>query len=123
MPPHRPDVCARLGVVHTGEAGLGGPGADEDVADAGGGTVPLGERHAQQGRLQQSLAARLARLSLAGRLRACDPAEAAEQFLALLTGPMERRSRLGTHAVDKEEPRAVAGSGVGTFLLAYRPST
>ncbi|MEV6809701.1 TetR/AcrR family transcriptional regulator [Streptomyces sp. NPDC051132] len=73
-------------------------------------------------RLQQSVADRLARLSLAGRLRACDPAEAAEQFLALLTGPMERRSRLGTQAVDKEELRAVAGSAVRTFLLAYRPS-
>ncbi|MEU6102513.1 TetR/AcrR family transcriptional regulator [Streptomyces flaveolus] len=73
-------------------------------------------------RLQQSLADRLARLSLAGRLRPCDPAEAAEQFLALLTGPMERRSRLGTHAVDEEELRAVAGSAVRTFLLAYRPS-
>ncbi|MCG8971679.1 MULTISPECIES: TetR/AcrR family transcriptional regulator [Streptomyces] len=71
-------------------------------------------------RLQQSLADRLARLSLAGRLRTCDPAEAAEQFLALLTGPMERRSRLGTHAVDEEELRAVAGSAVRTFLLAYR---
>ncbi|MFH9657602.1 TetR/AcrR family transcriptional regulator [Streptomyces sp. NPDC017248] len=73
-------------------------------------------------RLQQSLADRLARLSLAGRLRACDPAEAAEQFLALLTGPMERRSRLGTQAVAKEELRAVAGSAVRTFLLAYRPA-
>ncbi|GJF22599.1 MULTISPECIES: TetR/AcrR family transcriptional regulator [Streptomyces] len=74
-------------------------------------------------RLQQSLADRLARLSLAGRLRPCDPAEAAEQFLALLTGPMERRSRLGTHAVDEEELRAVAGSAVRTFLLAYgRPA-
>jgi TetR/AcrR family transcriptional repressor of mexJK operon len=74
-------------------------------------------------RLQQSLADRLARLSLAGRLRPCDPAEAAEQFLALLTGPMERRSRLGTHAVAEEELRAVAGSAVRTFLLAYgRPA-
>ncbi|MYR46960.1 TetR/AcrR family transcriptional regulator [Streptomyces sp. SID5910] len=73
-------------------------------------------------RLQQSLGDRLARLSLSGRLRACDPAEAAEQFLALLTGPMERRSRLGTHTVDEEELRAVAGSAVRTFMLAYRPS-
>jgi AcrR family transcriptional regulator len=71
-------------------------------------------------RLQQSLADRLARLSLAGRLRTCDPAEAAEQFLALLTGPMERRSRLGTHAVDEDELGAVARSAVRTFLLAYR---
>ncbi|MFF9021101.1 TetR/AcrR family transcriptional regulator C-terminal domain-containing protein [Streptomyces eurythermus] len=56
-------------------------------------------------------------------MRACDPAKAAEQFLALLSGPMERRSRLCTHAVDEEESRAVAGSGVRTFLLAWRPST
>ncbi|MEU2437385.1 TetR/AcrR family transcriptional regulator C-terminal domain-containing protein [Streptomyces rubradiris] len=93
------------------------------VADAGGGAVPLGERHAQQGSLQRPLADRLARLPPAGRLRACGPAETAERFPAPLAGPMERRSRLGTHAVDKEEPRAVAGSGVRTSLPACRPST
>ncbi|MFF8410159.1 TetR/AcrR family transcriptional regulator [Streptomyces omiyaensis] len=73
------------------------------------------------GRLKQSLADRLARLSLAGHLRPCDPAEAAEQLLALLTGPMEARSRLGTHPVSEAEIRAVGGAAVRTFLAAYGP--
>ncbi len=73
------------------------------------------------GRLKQSLADRLARLSLAGHLRPCDPAEAAEQLLALLTGPMEARSRLGTRRVPETELRAVGGSAVRTFLAAYGP--
>ncbi|MFI7336361.1 TetR/AcrR family transcriptional regulator [Streptomyces sp. NPDC050085] len=75
------------------------------------------------GRLKQSLADRLARLSLAGHLRPCDPAEAAEQLLALLTGPMEARSHLGTHRLPEAELRAVGGSAVRTFLLAYGPTT
>ncbi|MFF2254712.1 TetR/AcrR family transcriptional regulator [Streptomyces sp. NPDC058142] len=75
------------------------------------------------GRLKQSLADRLARLSLAGHLRPCDPAEAAEQLLALLTGPMEARSRLGTHPVTEAERRAVGSSAVRTFLAAYGPTT
>ncbi|MFD4371225.1 TetR/AcrR family transcriptional regulator [Streptomyces sp. NPDC058486] len=72
-------------------------------------------------RLKQSLADRLARLSLAGHLRPCDPAEAAEQLLALLTGPMEARSRLGTHRVSEAELHAVGGAAVRTFLAAYGP--
>ncbi|MEU7320323.1 TetR/AcrR family transcriptional regulator [Streptomyces griseoviridis] len=74
-----------------------------------------------QGRLGEALADRLARLSLAGRLRPCDPALAAEQLLALLTGPMEARSRLGTRAVPAAETRAVAEAAVDTFLRAYGP--
>ncbi|MEU8703123.1 TetR/AcrR family transcriptional regulator [Streptomyces sp. NPDC048680] len=73
------------------------------------------------GRLGEALADRLARLSLAGRLRPCDPALAAEQLLALLTGPMEARSRLGTRAVPAAETRAVAEAAVDTFLRAYGP--
>ncbi|MFR9769109.1 TetR/AcrR family transcriptional regulator [Nocardia sp. SC052] len=69
--------------------------------------------------LADALADRLARLSLSGRLRACDPATAAEQFLALITGPMEGRSRLGTRKVSTTEMRAVATTGVDTFLRAY----
>ncbi|WP_187345394.1 TetR/AcrR family transcriptional regulator C-terminal domain-containing protein [Cystobacter ferrugineus] len=42
------------------------------------------------------MADRLARLSLAGRLSASNPAEAAKQFIALLTGPLKTRSLLGT---------------------------
>ncbi|MGP3755088.1 TetR/AcrR family transcriptional regulator [Streptomyces sp. IBSNAI001] len=75
-----------------------------------------------QGRLGDALADRLARLSLAGRLRPCDPALAAEQLLSLLTGPMEARTRLGTRTVPAAETRAVAQSAVDTFLRAYGPA-
>ncbi|HEY9332624.1 MAG TPA: TetR/AcrR family transcriptional regulator [Streptomyces sp.] len=74
-------------------------------------------------RLKEALADRLARLALSGRLRSCDPAEAAEHFLALLTGPMEARSRLGTRAVPEAEVRQVAQSATRTFLQAYGVST
>ncbi|MER5279389.1 TetR/AcrR family transcriptional regulator [Streptomyces sp. NPDC002809] len=74
-------------------------------------------------RLKEALADRLARLALAGRLRPCDPVEAAEHFLALLTGPMEARSQLGTRAVPEAEIRQVAQSAVRTFLQAYGAST
>ncbi|WP_405631734.1 TetR/AcrR family transcriptional regulator [Streptomyces sp. NBC_01174] len=75
-----------------------------------------------QGRLGEALADRLARLSLAGRLRLCDPAQVAEQLLALLTGPMEARTRLGTRTVLAAETRAVARAAVDTFLRAYGPA-
>jgi AcrR family transcriptional regulator len=70
-------------------------------------------------RVCEALADRLARLSLAGRLRPCDPAQAAEQLLALLTGPMEARTRLGTRKASAAETRAVARAAVDTFLRAY----
>jgi TetR/AcrR family transcriptional repressor of mexJK operon len=76
--------------------------------------------------LRQTLADRMARLSLAGLLRPCDPVEAAEQFLALLTGPMEARSQLGTRPVPDAELHLVANAAVSTFLRAFRdvsPST
>ncbi|MFJ1584791.1 TetR/AcrR family transcriptional regulator [Streptomyces sp. NPDC088197] len=71
-------------------------------------------------RLRQTLADRMARLSLAGLLRPCDPVEAAEQFLALLTGPMEARSQLGTRPVPDTELHTVADAAVDTFLRAFR---
>jgi TetR/AcrR family transcriptional regulator, mexJK operon transcriptional repressor len=70
-------------------------------------------------RLAEVLAGQLARLSLSGHLRPCDPAAAAERFLALLTAPMEARSRLGTRKVPAAEMRAVAKAAVDTFLRAY----
>ncbi|WP_308249882.1 TetR/AcrR family transcriptional regulator [Sphaerisporangium fuscum] len=73
--------------------------------------------------LAEALADRLARLSLSGRLRHCDPAQAAEHFLALLTAPMETRSRLGTRKVPSTETRQVATAAVDTFLRAYGPPT
>lgn len=72
--------------------------------------------------LAEALAARFAALSDAGRLRACDPAVAAEQFLALLTGPMQARSRSGTRRVSAAAVRDVAHAGVDTFLRAYQTS-
>jgi TetR/AcrR family transcriptional regulator, mexJK operon transcriptional repressor len=51
-----------------------------------------------------------------------DPAGAAEQFKALLTGPMETRSRLGTRPVPDAEPRRVARGAVATFPRAFGPS-
>jgi hypothetical protein len=71
------------------------------------------------GKLSEALADRLARLSLAGRLRPCDPGMAAEHFLALLTGPMEARSRLGTRKVSAAETRAISDAAVDVFLSAY----
>jgi TetR/AcrR family transcriptional repressor of mexJK operon len=70
-------------------------------------------------RVTEALADKLARLSLAGRLRRLDPAEAAEQFIALLTGPIEARSRLGTRQVPDDELWAVARAAVTTFLRAF----
>ncbi|HYH30795.1 MAG TPA: TetR/AcrR family transcriptional regulator [Pseudonocardia sp.] len=72
-------------------------------------------------RVTEALADKLARLSVAGRLCRLDPARAAEQFIALLTGPAEARSRLGTRQVPDEELRAVTRDAVTTFLRAFAP--
>jgi TetR/AcrR family transcriptional regulator, mexJK operon transcriptional repressor len=73
-------------------------------------------------RVQDVLADRLARLGLSGRLSISDPDQSSEQFLALLTGPMELRSRLGTCRVPEAELRSVARAAVDTFLHAYGPA-
>ncbi|SED77462.1 transcriptional regulator, TetR family [Streptomyces sp. 2131.1] len=70
-------------------------------------------------RPRAALADRLARLSLAGALRPCDPEQAAEHFFALLTGPLESRSLLGTRRVPAAELRGTAEAAVDTFLRAY----
>ncbi|TQM25447.1 TetR/AcrR family transcriptional regulator [Nocardia bhagyanarayanae] len=70
-------------------------------------------------RVNDALADRLARLSLAGRLDIGDPAEAAEQFTALLTGPLEIRSHFGTRRVPDAELEAVSEAAVRTFLRAF----
>jgi TetR/AcrR family transcriptional repressor of mexJK operon len=44
---------------------------------------------------------------------------AAEQFLTLLTAPIEARSSLGTKKVTTAETREVAQAAVTTFLSAY----
>ncbi|MQY16984.1 hypothetical protein NRB20_00470 [Nocardia sp. RB20] len=74
------------------------------------------------GGVAEALGDRMAHLMLAGRLRTADPATAAEQFLALLTGPLQIRSRAGTRKVTVAELRAIADSAVDTFLRAYEPA-
>ncbi|MFF2813559.1 TetR/AcrR family transcriptional regulator [Streptomyces sp. NPDC058000] len=69
--------------------------------------------------LSEALADRLARLALAGRLRLTDPVRAAEQFVALLTGPLEGRTVLGTRTVSDDELRATVAAAVDTFTSAF----
>jgi AcrR family transcriptional regulator len=71
------------------------------------------------GRLGDALADRLARLVVGGHLRHCDPALVAEQFLALLTGPLERRSHLGTRRLPATEIDAVADHAADTIVRAF----
>ncbi|GAA3778183.1 TetR/AcrR family transcriptional regulator [Plantactinospora mayteni] len=72
-------------------------------------------------RVTEALADRLARLTVAGHLHTPAPRLAAEQFFALLTGPMDTRARLGTRHVPNSERRAVARAAVHTFLQAFTP--
>ena len=73
-------------------------------------------------RLTQELADRLAHLALAGRLNLTAPELAAEQFLALLIGPLEARTRMGTHQIEDGDLRKIAHAAVHTFLAAFGPS-
>ncbi|WP_328387253.1 TetR/AcrR family transcriptional regulator [Nocardia sp. NBC_00416] len=70
-------------------------------------------------RTLDALTDRLGLLALSGRLRITDPAVAAEQFLALLTGPLENRSAQGARKVPRAELGAIAAAAVRTFLAAY----
>ncbi|MFA1550085.1 MULTISPECIES: TetR/AcrR family transcriptional regulator [Actinomadura] len=72
-------------------------------------------------RLTQALADRLARLALAGRLRITDPDLAAEQFLSLLTGPLEARTRMGTRPIDDTTLSDLARTAVNAFLQIFGP--
>ncbi|WP_246258173.1 TetR/AcrR family transcriptional regulator [Amycolatopsis anabasis] len=69
--------------------------------------------------VQHALADRFARLSLAGHLSTENPDLAAEQFLALLTGPWDARSRLGTRPIPDQELQAIADAATHTFLATY----
>ena len=72
------------------------------------------------GPVTDALASRLARLALAGRLElGVSPAVAAEQLAAMLTGPLEARSHLGTTTLPATELREVARNAAHTFLRAY----
>lgn len=70
-------------------------------------------------RVIDALAARLARIALAGRLKLGNAVIAAEQFGALLTGPLETRSRLGTRTIPDPELSEVAENAARTFLQAF----
>ncbi|KAB2347416.1 TetR/AcrR family transcriptional regulator [Actinomadura rudentiformis] len=70
-------------------------------------------------KVMESLADRLARLCLAGRLRAADPLLAAEHLAGLLLGSLDRRSRSGTREIPDMEAREIAAAGVDTFLRAF----
>ena len=70
-------------------------------------------------KVNDALGDRLARLALAGRLRITDPAVAAEQFGALLTAPLETRSRLGIRKLSATELAEVTQNAVQTFLRAF----
>ncbi|MEU5881302.1 TetR/AcrR family transcriptional regulator [Spirillospora sp. NPDC047279] len=70
-------------------------------------------------RVMESLADRLARLALAGRLRATDPLLAAEHLSGLLTGSLDRRGRYGTRDIPEDELYDVARAAVDTFLQAF----
>ncbi|WP_331748885.1 TetR/AcrR family transcriptional regulator [Streptomyces chartreusis] len=72
-------------------------------------------------RLQQALAGALARLMVAGRLRSTDPGQAAEQFIALLTGPLEARCLMATRRIDDTEVQDMVRAAVRTFLRAMAP--
>lgn len=76
-------------------------------------------RGALNGRLIDDLAGHFAMLSVAGRLRVTDPVLAAEQFVSLITGPMEICSAMGTREVTEEKAAEVAAAAVTTFLAAY----
>lgn len=70
-------------------------------------------------RVTEALADRLARLTVTGRLHTPDPLLAAEQLIALLAGPIDKRARLGTRRVPTTELRAVTRAAVHTFLQAF----
>ncbi|MGY4101279.1 TetR/AcrR family transcriptional regulator C-terminal domain-containing protein [Nocardia sp. R16R-3T] len=63
-------------------------------------------------RIAEAPADRLARLTLSGRLQTDDPAQTAEQLFALLTTPLETRSRLGTREVSDAGQHEIADSDI-----------
>lgn len=72
-------------------------------------------------RVTEALADRFARLTLSGSLHTPDPGGAAEQYVALLTGPAEARSRFGTRQVPDEDLQALARAAADTFYSAFGP--
>ncbi|GJF32076.1 transcriptional regulator [Kitasatospora sp. NE20-6] len=65
------------------------------------------------------LCGRLAGLANRGHLDLDDPAVAATQFMALVSGNLPGLSALGTRPVDRADLDAAVRTGVDTFLRAY----
>lgn len=70
------------------------------------------------GKTWAALAARFARLALAGHLQMEDPDLAARQFMALLRADLQMSMLLGKAPTD-EELQSAASNAVATFLRAY----
>jgi TetR/AcrR family transcriptional repressor of mexJK operon len=68
----------------------------------------------------EALAGRLARLANAGYLTIPDPALAASQFNALITGELSARTGLGTRPIGDTDLDRLVAAGVDTFLRAFR---
>ncbi|WP_306361135.1 TetR/AcrR family transcriptional regulator C-terminal domain-containing protein [Nocardia sp. CC227C] len=117
----RPTLSISIRFAPGGESAAPAPAGsgDADLGDFADLAAEIQQRTAI--RLREALADRLARLTLAGQLRRSDPDVAAEQYLALLTGPLETRSRPGTRKISAAELRAIAEAATDTFLRAYAP--
>jgi AcrR family transcriptional regulator len=58
-----------------------------------------------------------------GKLRACEPRRAAEQFVGLVRGDLQLRAMLGLkESVGSAQQAAVVRAGVDTFCRAFLPS-
>ncbi|MEU4225351.1 TetR/AcrR family transcriptional regulator [Nonomuraea sp. NPDC026600] len=76
-------------------------------------------RQRGQDQLAGSLAARFARLALAGKLSMVDPDQAARDFLALITYDAQVGWTIGDATMRDDELDASIAAGVRTFMRAY----
>ncbi|WP_249265570.1 MULTISPECIES: TetR/AcrR family transcriptional regulator [unclassified Pseudonocardia] len=72
--------------------------------------------------IRRALGDKIARWTLRGELRAQDPDVAAEQFLALVAGPLEFDFAQGTRIPADDRSSAVVRAAVTTFLRAFGPA-
>lgn len=73
--------------------------------------------------IKRALGDKFARWTLRGELRTEDPDIAAEQFVALVVGPIESDFALGARTPTEDRSSAVVRAAVTTFLLAFGPAT
>jgi TetR/AcrR family transcriptional repressor of mexJK operon len=69
----------------------------------------------------RALGNKVARMTLAGLLRTDDPDVAAAQFVALVQGPLEAATCLGTRTATDDQVNAVVRAAVQTFTRAFCP--